>query len=69
VTNHPAEHGIEFDVVIAAPRSPERGNFRLFFPANQLIQRFAKDRENSKETGDGNHYFQVRFQFVLALPA
>jgi hypothetical protein len=25
-TNHPAEHGIEFDVVMAVPHSLERGN-------------------------------------------
>jgi hypothetical protein len=53
------------------PRSLECGNFRPFFLANQLIQRFAKGWKDNKEICDGNPYFQAGFSqrmFVLALP-
>ena len=35
---HPAEHGIEFDVIVAAPRSHERGNSRPFSPPPNLAK-------------------------------
>ena len=57
ISRHPAEHGIEFNVVVAVPHSLERGNFRPFPFANQLIQRLAKGGNDSKETPNGNHYF------------
>jgi hypothetical protein len=48
------------------PHSLERGNFRLFPFANQLIQRLAKDGKGSRETCDSNHYFQASSMFVPA---